>query len=112
MLPQKYRLKSKEIERVFKKGRIYRGVFLLLKLKRNNLKVSRFAFVVPMSLSKKAPKRNRLRRQLQEILRKKLSFLKIGFDGILIALPGALEKNYKEIEKEIDKLLRLADISE
>lgn len=112
MLPQKFRLKTKEIGRVFKKGKSYKGKFLILKLAKNNLSFSRFAFIVPLNLSKKSTKRNEFKRRAQESLGQKIKSLKTGFDGVFIALPGALEKNYNEIEGEIEKLLHLANIYE
>jgi len=110
VLPKIYRLKKREVEEVFQKGRTYRGFFLILEIKKNNLPFSRWSFIVPVGLSRKAVKRNRLRRRLRENFRGKLKIIKPGFDGIILAFPPALEKKYSEIDKEIDKLLHLADI--
>ena len=128
MLPKKNRLKKKEVEDVFKKGRAYRGDFLLLKLVDRSHFVprrfkasmnlgcepasieSRFAAIVPMKVSKKAVKRNRIKRLIRENLRKKLPRIKDGFDGIFMALPDSLEKNYWEIGKEVEQVLQKAKL--
>ena len=105
-----HRLKEKEIKEVFKKGTTWRGKFLVLKIKKSNFVFSRWAFIVSTKVFKKAVARNRLRRLLRESLRGKIEAIKGGFDGIILALPNALEKNYREIDKEIEKLLRFANI--
>jgi ribonuclease P protein component len=110
MLPKKNRLKKKEVEAVLKKGKTYRSIFLFLKLTRNNLPISRFSVIVPVSLSKKTTKRNKIKRQIRESLRKKLPKISPGIDGILMALPGAIERDYREIEKEVDKLIEISSL--
>ena len=112
MLSKTHRLKKKEIENVFKKGRTYRGNFLILKIKKNSLSLSRWSFIVPLPAPRTIVKRNKFKRQLRENLRKKLKIIKPGFDGIILSLPAAFIKKYWEVDKEIDKLLRLANIYE
>jgi len=110
VLSKTHRLKKKEIENVFKKGRTYRGNFLILKIKKNSLPLSRWSFIVPLPAPRTIVKRNKLKRQLRENFRKKLKIIKSGFDGIILSLPVALKKKYWEVDKEIDKLLHLANL--
>jgi len=110
VLNKVYRLKKREVEKLFKKGRTYRGKILILKIKRNKLPFSRWSFIVPLRVSKRAIERNRLRRRLTEVFREKIKIVKPGFDGIILAHPTALEKNYQEINEEIDKLLIISDL--
>lgn len=105
---RKNRLKTREIKEVFKRGRKYKGEFLNLKLVKNNLPLSRFAFIVPLTLSKKSTERNKFQRRAQDLLRKKIETLKTGFDGVFVALPGALERDSNEMDREIEKLLRVS----
>ena len=87
VLPKENRLSKKEVELVLKKGRTYRGFFLILKYWKNKLssedkRLSRFAVIVPLKVSKKATKRNRIKRLIRENLRKRLSQIRPGFDVV------------------------------
>ncbi|MCD6094486.1 ribonuclease P protein component [bacterium] len=115
MLPKENRLSKKEVELVLKKGRTYRGFFLILKYWKNKLssedkRLSRFAVIVPQKVSKKATKRNRIKRLIRENLRKRLSQIKFGFDVVFMATPEILNKNYWQIGKEVERLLRLGNL--
>lgn len=111
MLPKINRLKKKrDIERVFKNGKGFKEDFLILKAIKNDLKNSRFAFIVPQKVSKKAVLRNKIRRRLSELVRLKIKKIKKGLDIILLALPGLEERNFWEIEEIINKLFTKAEI--
>lgn len=106
MLPKENRLKrKKDIENVWKHGKSQRFNSLLLKAVKNNLAKTRFAFIVSVKVAKKAVKRNKLKRRLREIIRKKLPQIKPGFDVIISALVGLTEKNFQQLEEIVDKLL-------
>jgi len=103
MLPKKNCLKKeKDFAKVFKEGQNFKEDFLYLKIKKNNLKSSRFGFIVSKKVSKKATSRNKIKRRLREIVRIKLPFIKKGIDGVIIVAAG-LEINpvrdYKDREK-------------
>jgi ribonuclease P protein component len=111
MLPFKNRLKRrKEIERVFREGETFKEDPLILKKKKNNLRESRFCFIVSEKVSKKATARNKLKRRMRESIRLNLEKIKKGFDVVLIALPGSERKDFSEIKKKLDKLLLKAEI--
>mgnify|MGYP005839157797 CR=1 FL=1 len=111
MLPKKNRLNKKEVESVFRKGKKITGNFLILKLKKEEKKTfSSFSVIVPVRISKKSTERNKIKRKIREVLRKKLPKIKIGFSGIFIALPNVVDKNFKEIEDEINKLITISKI--
>jgi len=100
MLPQANRIKNKkDIDNVFEKGKGFKENFLVVKLVQNSLGKIRFAFIVSKKISQKAVLRNKIRRQLSEIVRLKLKKIKIGYDIILIASPGLETKNFQEIEE-------------
>ena len=107
MLPKENRLsKKKDIERVFKEGKGFKEDFLILKIVKNGLKNSRFAFIVPQQVSKKASLRNKLRRRLRELVRLKFKKIKGGLDLVFLATPGLEEKDFWELDETINKLFQ------
>lgn len=113
MLPKKNRLKKKkDFERVFKEGRGFKEDFLFLKIAKNNLKNSRFGFVVSKNFSKKATLRNKIKRRLRAIIKVKLGKIKKGLDGVLVVYPGLETKDFWEIEETVTKILAKAKILE
>ena len=111
MLPRKYKLKKdNDFKKVFKNGKYYQQEFIKLKILKNDLTINRFGFVVGLKISKKAVQRNKIKRQLEEIIRLKLNQIKSGFDIIILINPEIIEKNYQEIEKILINLLKKAKI--
>lgn len=111
MLPKINRLKrTKDIERVFKEGRGHKEDFLFLKLTPSHLGVSRFAFVVGQKVAKKAVLRNKIKRWLREAARIRLPQVRAGFDVVIAAQKRTETKNFQEIEKAVDKILKKAKI--
>jgi len=118
MLPKVNRLKKKQdIERVFKKGEGSKEDFLVLKIAKNRLSQTRFAFIISRKVSKKAVIRNKIRRQLSEAVGTRLKKLKKerhpptthqGMDVVLIALPGLEKKDFWEMDEVVDKLFKKA----
>ncbi|TAL19802.1 ribonuclease P protein component [Patescibacteria group bacterium] len=99
MLPAKHRLrKSSEIERVWKRGRSFFSGEYHVKALQNRLPHSRFAVVVGTSVSKRAVKRNRLKRRTREILRKHLSHIVIGGDFVVTLKKSALDADFAQLE--------------
>ena len=112
MLPKQNRLKKKkDFERVMKQGKGFRQGFLFLKINQNDLDISRFGFIVSKKNSKKAVVRNRLKRQLREVVKVTLPNIKKGIDCVLIALSGAEDKSFQEIEESIAKIFANANIN-
>jgi ribonuclease P protein component len=104
--------KTKEIERVFKKGEGVKEGLLILKTVKNNLENSRFGFIVSQKVSKKANLRNKVKRRLRDLVKGRLKKIKRGKDNLLIVLPGLERKSFKEIEETINKLFKKAKIME
>jgi len=111
MLARVYRLvKDKDIEQVFKYGKYYNCDFLNLKKIATNKKNTRFGFVVSLKISKKAVKRNKIKRQLRNIIQKEKNNIKNSFDVIILPKPQIIDKRYKDIEQVLLKLLKKAEI--
>lgn len=106
MLKQKNRLtKTKDIEKAAKAGKPFFDQVLVLKKTKNNLDQPRIAFVVSQKISKKANDRNRIKRQLREIIKENLLKIKSGHDLIFFAKKGIDNKEYSEIKQTVEKLL-------
>jgi ribonuclease P protein component len=110
MLPKKYRLTKRENFKRLRKGITFYSPIAIFKVLQNNLNISRFGIVVGAKVTRKAVKRNKLRRQINEIIRLKLPSLKSGYDVLILALPKIIEKNYWEINEEVDKVFKKAGI--
>lgn len=105
MLTSKNRLRKKnDIDGVFKKGRTAAGSFVFFKLIENFLNINRFAFIVSRKISKKAVLRNKIKRRLREVIKKNIPNLPQGFDFLIIAKPIIVNKNFREIEKDINEI--------
>ncbi len=72
----------------------------------------KLAFAVGLKIDKRAVVRNRLRRQMREVVRLLLKEgrLKSGYYILLAARKEALDKNFAEIRKEVELLLERAGI--
>lgn len=111
MLPKQNRLrKKKDFEKVLKEGRWITNSLLFLKWTFNNLKVSRFGFVVSKKISKKSTLRNKIKRRLREIIRRELPKIKTGIDGVFISKTGLEKKGFQQLEETVSKILTKARI--
>jgi len=111
VLPKPNRLqKTEDIKKVLKKGKRFKENFLIVKVLQNNLKKTRFAFIVSQKFSKKAFLRNKIKRKLRELVKFKEKKIKKGQDVVIIAVPGLETKNFGEIEEMLNKLFEKAKI--
>ena len=106
MLPQANRLrKQKDFDAVFQRGRAAGNEFFNLKFHPNQQVVSRFGLVVSGQVSKRAVRRNRLRRQIIEILRAVWPNIKPGLDIVIVVKPATLKINAPELKQSLLRLL-------
>jgi len=111
MLPKKYRLaKEKDFKQVFRSKKTFSQGFIIIKLAENKLAFSRFGFVTGLKISKKAVERNRIRRQMQEVIRINLADIQTGFDVVIMVKKEVLGKGYQEIEAAMAGPLRKAGL--
>ena len=106
MIPKPSRIKrKKDFEIIFKRGKSFKNSFFILKFLNNNLKESRFGFVVSQKVSKKAVVRNKVRRRMSEIIKAQMAKITPGIDLVLIALPGVNKKEFPEIKESLESAL-------
>lgn len=128
MLQQENRLKKiRDFNLVIKNGRFVSGVFLSAKIielsKIKELfpkkkepdefqKQLRVAFSIGLKISKSAVKRNAVKRKLREVVRLLLkdNKIRVGYFILITTKKEILEKNYSEIEKEINDIFKKAKI--
>jgi len=111
MLPIKNRLtKKKDFQSVYKKGGYFFEKYIVLKKAKNDLKENRIGFSISTKISKKAVVRNKLKRQLRDIIKKNLDKMKKGYDLVVIPKKEILEETYQEIEKTLIELIKKAKL--
>ncbi len=105
MLAKSHRLlKKKDFDRTFKQGKSFYTKFLGVKVLANQTEANRFGIIISTKISKKAVERNKLKRQIREILRPLNKKLKPGFDLIIIAAPSLLGQDYQSIKIELERI--------
>ncbi len=123
MLPAQYRLtKMKDFEILMKEGRFVSGKLLNAQIwkiepekylrRKYTTDDLRIGFAVGLGVSKKAVVRNRLKRQLREVVRLLLKDDKIkhGHHVLVMAKKEIVGKEYGEIEKEVSELLKRSSL--
>lgn len=108
MLNKKNRIKNRQvIEKLFKKGHLYKNRFFVFKYEETTENASKFAVSVSKKILKKAVHRNHLRRQMYEALRCNLESLKKPIIALVIARPTAADKKvtFQEIQEAIKSFI-------
>ena len=107
MLTKRHRLLAdKDFQKIWKRGRSFYAKNLGFKILTNSLGVSRFGISVGIKVSKRATDRNRLKRQIREIINSKMGKITPGFDIVITVLPAALGKKYVELLKDVESGLK------
>lgn len=102
MLAKANRLtKNKDFEKTFKKGGSSYAKLLGIKAVKNDLEINRFGLIISNKISKKAVERNKIRRQIREIIKEQLTLIRPGYNLVIITLPEILNKDYLEIKQNI-----------
>ena len=106
MLAKQYRLTSRlDFKKVSSLGQPFFSPLFRIKRAKNSSDQSRLAVVTPARLSKKAVVRNRIRRQVSEILRLGHKDIIPGYDVVVWPKASALDRPYQELEKDLLFLL-------
>ena len=99
--------KRAQYQKVYVLGVAKGNRLVIIKFLANNLEFSRYGFSVNKPVGK-AVVRNRVRRLLKEIIRSML--IKQGWDIVFIARQGAVDADYHQLKKSVEKLLIRADL--
>jgi ribonuclease P protein component len=109
-MKRKVRLRqNSDFQRVRQFGQSYASPMMVLAFLRNELDYNRFGFVVNKRLGK-AVERNKIKRQLREAVRLRLSEIKPGHDLVLIARKSTGQVSFTAICQSLDRLLKSADL--
>lgn len=98
--------KQNDFDRVFKKGKSSYDKILGVKFVLNEQAENRYGVIVSTKISKKAVKRNRLKRQIREAVKAVEPDLRKGLDIVVIVLPGASDKDYRELKASLENHLQ------
>jgi ribonuclease P protein component len=105
MLSLKYRLKKEtDIKKVFSNKQSVFGKAVIINFAKNELKNSRFTFVVSTKTFKKAVTRNHFKRVLRSIVRDILPSLPIGFDFVVVIKTNIQNMLFEDIKSECQYL--------
>ena len=93
---------SRDIARIRKHGRAWKNEFVVILVLPNSLEITRLGFSVSGRVGKSVV-RNRVKRQLKEMLR--LVWLQEGWDVFLIARQGIDTVDFYNLEQSVNRLL-------
>jgi len=103
---KKYRLrKNSDFQYTYKKGRSLGHPLLVMIFRKTNNSNVRVGFSITKKFGK-AVKRNRIKRQLREIIRSRLDNINRGYDIIFVVRKEAAGALYKDLESAVHNLLK------
>lgn len=103
MLSKSKRLSTEEFQYTIDKGHIFHSPFIIIRLTKA-IKSNKFSISVPKKVTKTAVFRNKIRRQVFNIIKKLNIDLTQGFNAILIMKVGAEKLDFTELNEEIRKI--------
>lgn len=115
MLQKPHRIrKQKEFDRIYSRSKRVRTEHYTILIhftdkKKKNQKLPRFGFVVSKKVGN-AIVRNRTKRKMREIVRKKLSEFNESFEAIIIAGPKIVELDFHQLEESIIKSMQISNL--
>jgi ribonuclease P protein component len=101
---------KKDFTRVAKFGKPFFAPEMGFKIIKNSLEKNRYGIVVSLEIDKRATARNKIRRQIKEIIRLNDKNLKQGFDLMFLTRVGVKDLKYKEMEEKLLFLFRKAGL--
>ncbi len=111
MLAKINRIKKEiDFKKIYKFGKKTKGNFFILKYTQTKMPYSRFGFVIPANVIKKAVKRNLLKRRISEAVRLNLRKIKKGYDVVILFFKSPAQDEYQFLEKEILELIKRTEI--
>ena len=107
MLAKSQRLaRDRDFKKIFEQGESYYSKLLGVKAINNQRVLNRYGIIISAKVSKKAVERNRLKRQISQILKRLDKSLASGFDLAVVVLPAMLEQEGKAVKNELEKVLK------
>ncbi len=110
MLPKVRRLKRSDFPLFLKGFRTFNSLYFFVKVRKNTVNLSRFTAVVPVSVSKKANIRNKIKRRMRYIVEKNLGSLRESQLIAIYAKKNSLGVKYGDLEEDLIKLFKKANI--
>lgn len=106
MLKKEFRLSRKEFSAAFRKGRYFSfGELVIIYCKTARAR-ARFGVSCGLKISKKAVVRNRIRRQMYEIIRVHYDAILQG-DYLVLVKPSILSKNFSQLTSSLLAAFRI-----
>ncbi len=109
MQPQHRLRETAAFERARRRGRTWGNALLVLNAVRADPPQTRCGFVVSRRVGK-AVERNRVKRRLREILRRRVTAMAPGWDLVFSARPATASTAYGPLAAAVDDLLRRAGL--
>lgn len=100
-----------EFQRVWDAGKSWSHSLVVVRVASNGLDLNRFGFVAGKKIGK-AVARNRVKRRMREIVRKRVPQMSKGWDIVLIARTAAEKAEFKEIESAVEQVFKRARLLE
>lgn len=108
MFARKVRLKTRAATLVGRRGKSVFAPNLRIKWLPARNKITRATVVVPLSFDKRSTRRNRVKRQMREILRPLLASLIYPTELMVFVGRGAAGREFQELRAELIQLLKKA----
>ncbi len=111
MLSRKFKIERKDFPKDLRLGKVLYSPHLSLFVFKHKIdKPSRFSFVVSSKISKKATKRNLLRRRGYDVISEVITFTKASSLCVFYFKKGSDKISFAETKKEIISLLEKSSI--
>lgn len=111
MLKKKYRVKNfKDFKEILENGSYFGVKEFYIKFSKNNLDYSKISVVVPIKIDKRAVVRNRIKRQMSEIIRLLYKEIKPGFNIVFFCKNPILNSEQKDIKAQIEFILNTTEL--
>jgi ribonuclease P protein component len=112
-LPAKYRLKRwQDFKQVYEQGKRYQSSHFVVRARvTSSSEATQVGISISQKVSKKAVVRNRLKRQIQGIMREILPLISPGWQVVIIPRPSLVECNYENFLRELKQLFSKTEMS-